>query len=285
MASPYLLALDLGTSSIGYVAFSLDENEIPTGILDLGVRIFPDGREPKTKEPLAVGRRKARGIRRTRDRGQNRVRRLVQELIEFGLLPEDDKKRKAIFDDICPYEARANAVNGMVSKEMLGRAIFHLGRRRGFKSNRLAGDEEESDYKSKISDLRDTLGSQTLGEYLFARLQENHALANNKTPIQQKVIRFRNGETDFYADRDMYKEEFERIREKQGNQLLDGTQWDALQETVFWQYPLKPVPKGKCRFYPSESRAHIDLPISHEFRIYQEVNALRYESKGKQYEL
>ena len=45
MHKPYLLALDLGTASLGHVAFALDEaGKEPQGILDLGVQVFPDGR-------------------------------------------------------------------------------------------------------------------------------------------------------------------------------------------------------------------------------------------------
>ena len=58
MHRPYLLALDLGTASLGHVAVALNEaGTEPRGILDLGVRVFPDGRKPKTGEPLAVQRR------------------------------------------------------------------------------------------------------------------------------------------------------------------------------------------------------------------------------------
>lgn len=285
MNKPYLLSLDLGTSSIGYTVFAVDENNIPSNLLDLGVRIFSDGRDPKTKEPLAVSRRVARGIRRNRDRGQNRIRRLVKELIEFGLLPVNDESRKKVFDEICPYEARHNAVNSKVNKETLARAIFHIGRRRGFKSNRLAGESEESEYKNKIKELRQQLGEKTLGEYLFNKLQKNHKLAGAKRPIEQQVVRFRGGETDFYADRQMYNNEFQKIRDTQGNDHLTDEQWEALYETAFWQYPLKPVPKGKCRFYPEETRAHIDLPISHQYRIYGEVNNLKYVSKGIDHQL
>ncbi|PIE04777.1 MAG: type II CRISPR RNA-guided endonuclease Cas9 [Spirochaetales bacterium] len=285
MHIPYLLALDIGTSSIGYVVFTINKKGEPTAVEDLDVRIFSDGRNPETKEPLAVGRRKARGIRRTRDRGQNRVRRLVKELIECGLLPANDQERREILQQTCPYEARALSANQPVEPYTLGRAIFHLGRRRGFKSNRLASGGEESEYKSKIESLREHLGDHTLGEYLYRRIQENKALANKGTPIKQTPVRFRNGETEFYADRAMYKSEFRKIQETQGNTLLSDKQWALLEETVFFQYPLKPVPKGKCRFYSEETRAHIDLPISHEFRILQEVNNLRYVSQGVSHEL
>lgn len=285
MTANYLLSLDIGTSSIGHTVFLLDDNKQPIDLYDLGVRIFSDGRDPKTKEPLAVGRRTARGIRRNRDRGQNRVRRLVRELIEFDLLPVDEAERKAIFDRICPYEARYKAANEKVGKDILARAIFHIGRRRGFKSNRLSGDSEESEYKNKIKELRSELGENTLGEYLYSKLQKNHQLAKSKNPLEQQVVRFRGGETDFYADRQMYKDEFNVIRNKQENDYLTDKQWDALFETAFWQYPLKPVPKGKCRFYPEETRAHIDLPISHQFRILQEVNSLKYVSEGTDFNL
>lgn len=281
----YLLSLDLGTSSIGYVVFGLDENGVPEQVNDLGVRIFPDGRDPKSKEPLAVGRRMARGMRRNRDRGQNRVRRLVKELIDAGLLPEGEASRRDVFNDICPYAARASAVRGPVSAHTLGRAIFHIGRRRGFKSNRLSGDDDETDYKKKIADLRVMLEGKTLGEYLYARIENNHLAQVKGRPGEQKVVRFRNGETEFYADRQMYWDEFQRIREVQGNTLLTDDQWDALQETAFFQYPLKPVPKGKCHFYPDEARAASSLPIAQKFRIYQEVNNLRYTSQGVEHAL
>ena len=60
----YRLGLDLGTNSIGWSIFSLDKDNEPLELVDLGVRIFSDGRDSKTKEPLAVTRRTARGQRK-----------------------------------------------------------------------------------------------------------------------------------------------------------------------------------------------------------------------------
>lgn len=285
MTTPYLLALDLGTSSIGYAVFALEDSSPFGHLIDAGVRIFPNGRDQKTQEPLAVARRKARGMRRNRDRGQNRIRRLVRELIEYGLLPADKAERDAVFANIDPYAARAKAVDNPVDAYLLGRAIFHIGRRRGFKSNRLSGEGEESAFKEKIDDLRQKLGGRTLGQYLFTCSEANRQLRANGRPIEQKIVRFRNGEADFYPDRQMYQDEFARIREVQGNRHLTDIQWDALQETAFWQWPLKPVPKGKCRYYPEEPRASSALPAAQRFRIYQEVNNLRFISQGEEYGL
>ena len=48
------LGLDLGTNSIGWSVFSLDKDNEVLELVDLGVRIFSDGRDSKTNEPLAV---------------------------------------------------------------------------------------------------------------------------------------------------------------------------------------------------------------------------------------
>ena len=50
------LGLDLGTNSIGWSVFSLDKDNEVLELVDLGVRIFSDGRDSKTNEPLAVSR-------------------------------------------------------------------------------------------------------------------------------------------------------------------------------------------------------------------------------------
>jgi CRISPR-associated endonuclease Csn1 len=39
------LGLDMGTGSIGWAAVRL-ANKTPTELMDMGVRVFPDGREP-----------------------------------------------------------------------------------------------------------------------------------------------------------------------------------------------------------------------------------------------
>lgn len=73
----YRLGLDMGTSSIGWAIDSLSEDNTPVDVIDMGVRIFDGGRNPKTYESLAVERRIARGIRRMRDRRIGRKKRII----------------------------------------------------------------------------------------------------------------------------------------------------------------------------------------------------------------
>ena len=78
MKTPYKLGIDMGSSSIGWCIAALNSNGDICGIENMGVRIFPDGRDPKTKTPLCVDRRMTRGASRNRDRRLQRKAALVK---------------------------------------------------------------------------------------------------------------------------------------------------------------------------------------------------------------
>ena len=263
----YRLGLDMGTNSIGWAAIRLDADGNPIGVLDMGVRIFPDGREDRSETSNAAARRLARGQRRRRDRYLKRRDDLMEKLVEFGLMPED-KAERASLAKCNPYKLRARALDEPLDPFQLGRALFHLNQRRGFKSNRKAGgdENEESQTRERIAELRTDIrdaGARTLGKYLAWRHSDGDA------------VRARD-ELNLYPDRAMYEAEFDAIREAQEpRHSLSGQQWDDLRETIFFQRPLKPVEPGWCRFEENEKRAPRALPAFQEFRMLQEVNNLR----------
>ena len=278
------LALDMGTNSLGWAAFSLNNNGKIKHLKDSGVRIFSDGREPSSKdrvgESLAVERRMARGARRNRDRRLRRKRELIKRLVRIGLMPDDKDKRKEL-EKLDPYRLRAEALDRSLAPHELGRCLFHFSQRRGFLSNRKndGDDEETGKIKPKISELRQELGDQTLGQWLHKRLQNGLS------------TRFRGEEGDLYADRAMYLQEFDRIRENQkDHHKLSTLDWDDLRngnksqgfDGIFFQRKLKPVERGRCEFFMEEYRAHKDLPIAHEFRIFQEVGNLQYYDENQE---
>lgn len=295
----YRLGLDIGTNSIGWamVELAIDKESIePCGIVDMGVRIFPDGREPATTdkktqlpkigESCAVARRIARGMRRTRDRRIKRLRRFADRLVQFSLAPEcgerNGEKIAQLNFSIDPYVARAKAASEKVSKEELARALFHLCKRRGFLSNRKTdGDDKDvTELKGKMLGLAALLEQRniTLGQYFLGRKNAG------------KHLRFRGEEFDetdsgsvaIYPTRAMYRDEFEAIRKEQGNIHLTDEQWDELFSIFTYQRDLLPAKVGLCSFEHGEdgrekhSRASRHLPVSHTFRIVQEVNNLRY---------
>lgn len=166
----YRLALDLGTNSLGWCVFSLSDDLRPESISRMGVRIFSDGRDPKSGASLAVERRMARQARRRRDRLLGRKNALMGALVEFGLMPRAQEERKRL-ERLDPYRIRAEGLEKKLSLYELGRALFHINQRRGFKSNRKT-DKSNEDGKivSGIQRLRERLAAanaRTLGEYLY----------------------------------------------------------------------------------------------------------------------
>ena len=269
-AVKYRLGLDVGTNSIGWAAVSLDGKENPCGVLDMGVRIFSDGRNPQDGTSNAVKRRIPRGQRKRRDRYLKRRTELIERLTEYGLMPRDDDERKALAG-LDPYALRAKALNCPLKPHELGRALFHLDQRRGFKSNRKAGGEDENEAKKtrgQIDELRNRInesGARTLGEFLARRRKKS------------KSVRAR-PESGLYPDRAMYESEFDAIREVQEpHHSLNVEEWDSLNHTIFFQRPLKPVDPGWCLLERGEPRAPRALVVAQEFRILQEVNNLRLQ--------
>ena len=269
----YRLGIDLGTNSIGWAAVRLDDGGNPRGVLDMGVRIFPDGRESsQSLDPLgaslAVNRRIPRGQRRRRDRYLKRRSELLDALTACGLMPADTETRAevAVLD---PYPIRKRALEGLLSPYDLGRALFHLNQRRGFKSNRKAkprDDDEEKESREDLTALRIALSegeAPTLGAYLAQRREKGES------------VRARPG-LGLYPDRAMYEKEFDEIRKAQEpHHGLRPDQWDSLKNIIFFQRPLKPVEPGWCLLEDGERRAAKALPSSQEFRMLQEVSNLR----------
>ena len=264
----YRLGLDLGTNSIGWAAIRLDEDHAPCEILNMGVRIFSDGRNPKDGSSLAVQRRLPRGQRRRRDRYLKRRTDLIDTLRVLGLMPADDDECRTL-KRLDPYELRIRALDNPLKPYELGRALFHLDQRRGFKSNRKAGGDDESEAKetrAEIDELRRRIsesGARTLGEFLALRRRKG------------RTVRAREG-VGLYPDRALYESEFDVIRKKQEpSHTLRGEQWESLREVIFFQRPLKAVEPGLCLLEQGERRAARALPLAQEFRMLQEVNNLR----------
>lgn len=262
----YRLALDLGSTSLGWAMIRLDANDRPCAVIKAGVRIFSDGRNPKDGTSLAVTRRNARAMRRRRDRLLKRKARMMQALIKHGFFPFDEKERKAL-ESLNPYELRANGLDKQLTPYEFGRAIFHINQRRGFKSNRKT-DKKENDssiLKASINRLKNVLEtheSRTVGEWLYkrmstgntvrARYRENKVLKDDGKPRIEKSY-------DLYIDRAMVEAEFDTIWDKQSEFnpiLFNEIAKKKLKDILLYQRKLKPVDPGRCTFLPNENVRH-----------------------------
>ena len=273
----YKLGLDLGTNSLGWCILRLSDNDEPIAVENMGVRVFPSGCDEKNK-PLSVKRREDRGARRMRDRALERKKELMDFLVKRGLMPENKEERKNL-ETLNPYSLREKCLDEKVSLFELGRALFHLCQRRGFKSNRKTDkkDKESKGIKEKILNLENNLeGYRSLGEYLYKLNKEKKAL---RFSSRREV-----DDTDFYPNRKMYEDEVNLILEKQEEHYPDElkekidderhgeiTVSEKIKDIIFYQRKLKPQEIGKCTLDPKEERAPLALPSVQRFRILQEV--------------
>lgn len=274
------IALDIGTTSIGWALLKTTEQGEPTGIIKTGVRIFNNGRDDKTDAPLNQKRQSVRSARRRQDRTVARRKKLLNTLVKYGFMPENKDKRKELAT-LDPYEIRHNALNQSLSPHHVGRAFFHINQGRGFKSNRKQkGDNKEGGaIKTAIEKTQQLLvenKSKTIGEFLYNRKKdEKHVKIRN---ISGKDTAFK---FDFYLQRQMLEQEFCDIWKNQKSyhpRIYTNQAYEDIKDTIFYQRPLKSKQEhiGTCTLFPAESRASKALPIYQNFRIVQDIINLAY---------
>ncbi len=296
-AMRYRLALDLGTTSLGWAMVRLKEDQ-PVAIVKAGVRIFSDGREPSRPgelgTSLAATRRLKRAMRRRRDRLLKRKTRMMDLLVRNGFFPTDPADRKAL-EQLNPYELRAKGLDAQLTSAEFARALFHINQRRGFKSNRKTDkkDNDSGALKTAISALRQQLDvsgvdgkARTVGELLWRRMKDGNGV---RARYRERRIEKDDGKTridksyDLYIDRAMIEAEFGALWASQmrfNPTQFNETARNALKDCLLHQRPLKPVKPGRCTLLPDQERAPLALPSQQRFRIYQEINHLRILGAG-----
>ncbi len=299
------LGLDVGTNSIGWWLYETGDtgaNATITGIIDGGVRIFSDGRDPKSGTSLAVDRRAARAMRRRRDRYLRRRATLMKVLAGAGLMPADPAEAKALAL-LDPYALRAKGLDRPLPLAHLGRALFHLNQRRGFKSNRKTdrGDNESGKIKDATQRLDWAMHearARTYGEFLHLRRSRATDPRSVPTVRTRLSVAARGGPDakeeagyDFYPDRRHLEAEFHALWAAQAEhhpEVLTDRLCDLVFEKIFYQRPLKEPEIGLCLFsghhgVPTKERrlpkAH---PLAQRRTLYETVNQLRTTADGRQ---
>ncbi len=279
----YRLGLDLGTASIGLVAFELDEDDTPLGVTYHSVRIFDEPLTPPKKggvgEPKKAIRRLKRQQRRLQTRRVRRLRKLAHLAPLLGLdptaIPADHGQSI--------HRLRALAAHQAIALPELFQVLLKLAKRRGYAGGfRERGDDEESGVvKAGIGKLQSDMeahGCETLGDYLQWRFAQGQTLKLKGAGL--------------YADRQMVLEEFERIWaiQTQHHPVLHSG-GDELRETfraaIFFQRPLRsPAPMvGNCPLEPSLRRAPMAQPATQRFRIEKQIADLRWSHGRRQHPL
>ena len=297
-SEPYWMGIDLGVGSVGVCCVDLEPNSSgelrPASIRHMCVHTFEAGVEGQIEQgrdkSKAEPRRVARLSRRQIWRRAARRRKLLHILQRGGLLPEGSasspeqiheyllnldrslRSRRLSPEDrvgahVLPYRLRALALDERLEPHELGRALYHLGQRRGFLSNRKQpASKEEGEMKQEISGLEQELAASnsTLGQF-FSRID----------PTQERIRRR-------HTSRAMYEKEFEAIWKAQAAhhaQLMTPELKKQVRGAIFFQRPLKSQSQliGTCDLIPGRKRAPMAIRIAQRFRILQTANHLRIE--------
>lgn len=287
-----ILGLDTGTNSIGWAV--IDRLGDQCSLVDSGVHIFTEGvKEEQGKEvSKAAERTSYRAMRRGFYRRKLRKIRLLRILSELGwcpaLSPEllSQWRLKKVYpatpefmqwlgtdDDnaITPYRFRVICLHEKLDltqeaqRYILGRALYHIAQRRGFRSNRKdqSNDDEKGKVKEAISGLSQKIkdeGCEYLAEYFEKLYKEGKRIRNQ------------------YTSRDNhYVEEFHAICRRQE---LDEDTVNRLEHVLFDQRPLKSQKHtvGHCLFEPAKSRCQASHPDFEEMRMLQTLNQIRMKT-------
>ena len=228
-----ILGLDLGVASIGWALINVT-NDIPTEILGMGSRIIPlstdDANEFSTGNAITKNqdRTKSRTQRKGYDRYQLRRKNLTDFLRKFNMSPTEVLIKLDVLE---LWELRAKAVNEQISLIELGRILYHLNQKRGYKSAKSdeVDDKKQRDYVANVNNRYKTIKGlgQTIGQYFY------NQLLNDK--------HYRTKEQVF--PRAAYVEEFEAIWDTQAKYypaiLVEMNKEIVRDEIIYYQRNLK----------------------------------------------
>lgn len=304
----YVLGLDLGSASLGWALVGLNSQGDPDTLIRTGVRIFEPGVdgsaldiEQGKDQSKAVERRTARLQRRQLRRRVARQRELFVELQCAGLLPTNSdgkgassEQRHQLLNELDQalsakylatgaaafaqsplYFLRKRALDHPLDCHELGRVLFHLSQRRGFKSNRketkkTKDNEDLGQVNDAINSLEKAMkaaDARTLGEY-FAGLD----------PHTERVRRR-------WTARRMFEQEFALIwsaQQPHHSSVLTQELRERIQALLFFQRPISAQKHlvGTCELergddqHPPKRRAPWATMAAQRFRMLQKINDL-----------
>lgn len=155
-----IIGLDIGSNSVGWAVVSMKDNEL-IELHGMGSRIIPSNDDTRNFEQgkaqtRNADRRRYRSMRRNNHRYKLRRANLVKVLKLIGAWPvglgENLQPGDTLLTAMELYGLRAKAVDHMISLQGLGRVLYHMNQRRGYKDigelmDELQGKEAQDEEK------------------------------------------------------------------------------------------------------------------------------------------
>ena len=197
-----ILGLDLGSTSIGWAVVSEDDQALR--LERLGCRIIPLSTDDATEflSGNAISKNEKRTQRRTQRKGYNRYqqrRALLQQFLQqHAMLPDESLKG---LDKLSLWGLRARAVSEQLSLPELGRVLYHLNQKRGYKAIKADydadGDKKQGEYVKAVMGRHRMIAERgiTIGQLFFEKLSEDPSYRTKEQVFPRRA----------------YEEEFDRI--------------------------------------------------------------------------
>ena len=264
-----VFGFDMGTTSLGSAVIRFDENLERGEILHLGVRIFPEARDPDGT-PLNQQRRAARTMRRQLRRRRDRRRDVNELLASVGLLPRYNSAQWASTMAIDPYVTRREGLSRALLPEELGRALYHLSKRRHFRGRDDQGEGPDGEKATAEEQQQSTARAQTI-----RILKETGQTLGTYLSEMPKHTRRRG----VHAIRDNVVDEFQRLIsfQAQYHPVLSSPEFSReLEDTIFFQRPVfwRKNTLGECRLMPGSQLAPKASWLSIQRRMLEKLNNL-----------
>lgn len=285
-----ILGLDLGVTSIGWSLIKEFEGR-PSEIISMGVRIIPLDTDESDEF------RKGNAITKNQQRTKKRTaRKLYYRYVLRRRALTKELKKHEMFDEslfnlpqLKLWELRAKAVTEKISLQELGRILYHLNQKRGYKSSKQEDtqDKKNTEYVEQILNRYEKLKleGKTIGQKFYEELSKNHYYRT-----KQQVY-----------PREAYIEEFNTIMKKQQEYYPDVLTDEFIShlrdDIIYFQRKLKSQ-KGLvsiCEFegfyiktkedkevFTGPKVAHRSNPIFQVCKIWETINNIKIENKRKE---
>lgn len=267
--------MDIGTSSIGWALVHEEENSEQSRIKSAGVRIIPMGDEEQQyiegkQVTLNADRREYRSIRRNNQRYKLRRHRLINALLGLSMMPDEDCMKRITAEEL--YGLRDRALRDKLALTEIGRIFLHLNQRRGYKSNRKADKESETDFTQTIIDRSNELkiDNLTVGQHFYRMILANRENPSPNFKIREKAFLRSDYLNEFNAIWDFQQAFYPDILTNENRILIRD-------RIIYYQRRLKSQ-KGlvsECRYEKHHKAAPKSSPLFQLFNTLSKVNNLQ----------
>ena len=275
-----IIGLAVGIASVGWAVLESEKEQI----IDAGVRVFSKAEAAKTGSSLAEPRRLARSTRKRLRRRHHRLQRLKDLFVTSGLNTKE--RRETAFTSAkhapSPWQLRDEGLTRKLPAEALARALFHIARRRGYKSNRKSElrDKEVGKLLAGVAEntrLLKQSSYRTVGEMFFeaprfAAKKRNHTAFYGHTVARELLVS--EVEMLFQCQRELGSSVATKALEQAFLTIFtsqrsfdDGDQINRM--------------RGFCAFEPNQQRAAKLSYSAERFVLASKCSSLRFGEEGK----